>query len=185
VALGHPDYLTQQVELSLRRLRLEQIPLMQLHRVDPDVPVAESLGALVDLQRQGKIRHIGLSEVTLEQLAEAQGTTAVASVQNRYNLADREWDPMVDACTEQGIAFLPWFPLAVGSLARAGSPVQEVATAHGVAPSTVALAWLLARSPAMLPIPGTGSVAHLEENTAAATLELSPEELASIDAATA
>ncbi len=184
-AVGLPDYLTQQVELSLRRLRLEQIPLMQLHRIDPDVPVADSLGALVELQQQGKIRHIGLSEVTPEQLAEANRTARIVSVQNRYNLADREWDHVVDVCAEQQIAFLPWFPLAVGSLARPGSAVDEVATAHGVAPSQVALAWLLARSPAMLPIPGTGSVTHLEENVAAATLQLSPDELASIDAATA
>jgi aryl-alcohol dehydrogenase-like predicted oxidoreductase len=183
VALGRPEYLTQQVELSLRRLRLEQIPLMQLHRIDPDVPVAESVGALVELQRQGKIRHVGLSEVTLEQLAEAQSTAPIASVQNRYNLADRAWDHMVDACAEQRIAFLPFFPLAVGSLARPGSAVDEVASAHGVAPSQVALAWLLARSPAMLPIPGTSSLAHLEENAAAATLELSPDELAGIEAA--
>ena len=183
--LGHPDYLTQQVELSLRRLRLEQIPLLQLHRIDPDVPVAESLGALVELQRQGKIRHIGLSEVDEDQLAEAQTTTSIASVQNRYNLADREWDLMVDVCAEQGIAFIPWFPLAVGSLARQGSAVDAVATAHGAAPSQVALAWLLARSPTMLPIPGTGSLAHLEENTAAAALQLTPDELAAIDAATA
>jgi pyridoxine 4-dehydrogenase len=183
VALGRPDYLTQQVELSLRRLRLEQIPLLQLHRIDPEVPVAESLGALVELQRQGKIRHIGLSEVTPDQLAEAQAATPIASVQNRYNLADREWDHVVDVCAEQAIAFIPWFPLAVGSLARPGSAVDAVATDHGVAPSQVALAWLLARSPAMLPIPGTGSVAHLEENAAAATLALSPDELAAIDAA--
>jgi pyridoxine 4-dehydrogenase len=182
-AIGHPDYLTQQVELSLRRLRLEQIPLLQLHRIDPAVPVAESLGALVELQQQGKIRHIGLSEVTIEQLAEAQQAAVISSVQNRYNLADREWDGVVDACAEQGIAFLPWFPLAVGSLARPGSVVDAVATAHGVAPSQVALAWLLARSPAMLPIPGTGSVEHLEENVMAATLQLSPDELAGIDAA--
>jgi aryl-alcohol dehydrogenase-like predicted oxidoreductase len=185
VALGRPAYLTQQVELSLRRLRLEQIPLMQLHRIDPEVPVAESLGALVELQQQGKIRHLGLSEVTPEQLAEAQAAATIVSVQNRYNLADREWDHVVDACAEQGIAFIPWFPLAVGSLARPGSAVDEVARAHGVAPSQVALAWLLARSPTMLPIPGTGSAAHLEENVAAATLHLSPDELAGIDAATA
>jgi pyridoxine 4-dehydrogenase len=183
--LGQPDYLTQQVELSLRRLRLEQIPLVQLHRIDPAVPVAESLGALVELQREGKIRHIGLSEVNEEQLAEAQATTPIASVQNRYNLADREWDHMVDVCAEQGIAFLPWFPLAVVSLARPGSVVDEVAKAHGSAPSQVALAWLLARSPTMLPIPGTGSIDHLEENTAAAALQLTPDELASIDAASA
>ena len=183
--LGHPDYLTQQVELSLRRLQVEQIPLLQLRRIDPQVPVAESLGALVQLQQQGKIRHIGLSEVTPEQLAEAERTTPIASVQNRYNLADRQWDHMVDRCAEKGIAFLPWFPLAVGALARPGSAVDEVARAHDAAPSQVALAWLLARSPTMLPIPGTGSVDHLEENTAAAMLQLDPDELAAIDAATA
>lgn len=184
VALGRPEYLTQQVELSLRRLRLEQIPLVQLHRIDPAVPVAESLGALVELQQQGKIRHIGLSEVTLDELAEAQATAPIASVQNRYNLTDRAWDHMVDPCADRRIAFLPWFPLAVGSLARPGSALDEVARDHGAAPSQVALAWLLARSPAMLPIPGTSSVAHLEENAAAAELVLTPDELRRIAEAT-
>src|SRR3954451_17469278 len=164
--LGRPEYLEQQVELSLRFLGLETIDLLQLHRIDARVPVAESLGALVELQQEGKIRHIGLSEVSVEELQEAQKTAEIVSVQNLYNLANREPEPLLDHAQAHGIGFIPWFPLATGRLADAGGPLAELATELDASPSQLALAWLLRRSPVMLPIPGTSSVAHLEDNLA-------------------
>src|SRR5579875_8307 len=174
--LGRPEYLRQQCELSLRRLGLERIDLFQLHRIDPAVPVAESLGALVELQQEGKIRHIGLSEVSVAELQEAQRTATIASVQNLYNLADRSAEDLLDHCTEEGIAFIPWFPLATGKLAQEGGPLDEIAEEVGARPSQLALAWLLRRSPVMLPIPGTSSVSHLEDNLAAASIELTDDQ---------
>jgi aryl-alcohol dehydrogenase-like predicted oxidoreductase len=174
--VGRPEYLRQQCELSLRRLGLDQIDLFQLHRIDPAVPVAESLGALVGLQQEGKIRHIGLSEVSVEELLEAQRTATIVSVQNLYNLADRSAEALLDHCAEHGIGFIPWFPLATGKLARAGGPLEEISDEVGATPSQLALAWLLKRSPVMLPIPGTSSVSHLEDNVAAASIELTDEQ---------
>jgi aryl-alcohol dehydrogenase-like predicted oxidoreductase len=174
--VGRPEYLRQQCELSLRRLELDQIDLFQLHRIDPAVPVAESLGALVELQQEGKIRHIGLSEVSVQELQEAQKIARIASVQNLYNLADRSAEELLDHCTEEGIGFIPWFPLATGKLAREGGPLDEVAHEVGARPSQLAIAWLLRRSPVILPIPGTSSVSHLEDNLAAASIELTDEQ---------
>ena len=183
--LGRPEYLRQCVELSLRRLRLERIDLFQLHRIDPQVPTSDQLGTLADLQAEGKIRHIGISEVDVDQLAEAQRHPTIVSVQNRYNLADREHEAVLDACEAQGLGFIPWFPVATGDLARAGGPLDQVASAHDASPAQLALAWLLARSPVMLPIPGTSSVAHLEENVAAAELTLTDAEIESLTDAVA
>ncbi|HTU28929.1 MAG TPA: aldo/keto reductase [Solirubrobacteraceae bacterium] len=174
--VGRPEYLRQQCELSLRRLGLEQIDLFQLHRIDPAVPVAESLGALVDLQQEGKVRHIGLSEVSVDELLEAQKTATIASVQNLYNLADRSAETLLDHCSEHAIGFIPWFPLATGKLAREGGPLEEISGEVGATPSQLALAWLLRRSPVMLPIPGTSSVSHLEDNLAAAMIELTDDQ---------
>jgi pyridoxine 4-dehydrogenase len=175
-AVGRPEYLRQQCELSLRHLGLERIDLFQLHRIDPKVPVAESLGELVALQDEGKIRHIGLSEVSVEELKEAQKTATIATVQNLYNLADRSAEELLDRCEAQGIGFIPWFPLATGKLAGDGGPLEAISKEHGASPSQLALAWLLRRSPVMLPIPGTSSVDHLEDNLAAASIELTDEE---------
>ena len=174
--VGRPEYLRQQCHLSLRHLGLDRIDLYQLHRIDPNVPLAEQLGALVELQQQGLIRHIGLSEVTVEQLRDAQRYATIVSVQNLYNLVNRRADALVDLCAEHGIAFIPWFPLATGELAAPGGRLAQFAAAHGATPSQLALAWLLWRSPTMLPIPGTSSVAHLEENLAAAALKLSDDQ---------
>jgi aryl-alcohol dehydrogenase-like predicted oxidoreductase len=182
--LGFPEYLKQQCELSLRRLKVDTIDLFQLHRVDRRLPLAEQLGALVELQQAGKIRHIGLSEVTVAQLDEALTTTPVATVQNLYNLTNRASEPLLDACTARGIGFIPWFPVQTGELAKPGGRLDELAAATGYAPAQLALAWLLARSPVMLPIPGTSSVAHLEENVAAASIELDPATLAQLAALT-
>ena len=182
-AVGRPEYLRQCVEMSLRRLRVERIELYQLHRVDPLVPIAESFGALVELQAQGKIRHLGLSNVTVDELRAAQSVAPVATVQNRYNLADRASEDVLDVCADEGIGFIPWFPVATGELARAGGPLDRVATEHGATPAQLALAWLLHRSPVVLPIPGTSSVAHLEENVAAAAIRLAPDELAALESA--
>jgi aryl-alcohol dehydrogenase-like predicted oxidoreductase len=181
--LARPEYIRQQVHLSLWRLQLERIDLYQLHRIDPKVPLEESLGALKELQDKGLIRHIGLSEVTVEQIEQARKVVDIVSVQNRYNLTDREWEPVLDYCEKAGIGFIPWFPLAVGKLARKGGPVDRAAEAHGATPGQIALAWLLHRSPVMLPIPGTGSVAHVEENLGAAGLKLTDEEFAELDKA--
>jgi aryl-alcohol dehydrogenase-like predicted oxidoreductase len=181
--VGRPEYLRQQVELSLRFLGVETIDLLQLHRIDPEVPVAESLGALVELQQEGKIRHIGLSEITVEELQEAQRTATIVSVQNMYNLESRAAEPLLEHAEANGIAFIPWFPLATGRLASAGGPLDELAKELDATPSQLALAWLLRRSPVMLPIPGTSSVAHLEQNLAAASLELSDEQVERLSAA--
>lgn len=162
--------------MSLRRLGLERIELFQLHRIDAKVPLAEQVGELKLLQQEGKIHHIGLSEITVDQLRDAQQTAEIASVQNLYNLARRDAEPLLEHCQEHGIAFIPWFPLATGELAREGGPLATLAGELGARPSQLALAWLLWRSPVMLPIPGTSSVAHLEENMAAAAIELSDEQ---------
>lgn len=171
--LGQPEYLRQQCELSLRHLGVERIDLFQLHRIDRRVPVADQVGELKLLQDEGKIRHIGLSEVSVEQLKAAERTAEIVSVQNLYNVADRRAEPLLEHCERHDIGFIPWFPLATGELARKGSSLDGIAKRHGATPSQLALAWLLMRSPVMLPIPGTSSVAHLEENTAAAGIELS------------
>ena len=180
--LGRPDFLTQQIELSLRRLKLDTIPLYQLHRIDPTIPLADTLGALTDARQAGKIRHIGLSEISPAQLTEAQAITPIASVQNRYNLFDRKSEPLLQLCEQQGIAFLPWYPMggsATTSIARntasdAGTnhPLADFARDHNATPNQVALAWLLQRSPVLLPIPGTASIPHLEANVAAASLNI-------------
>ncbi|MEI5098968.1 aldo/keto reductase [Streptomyces sp. PmtG] len=173
VPLGHPAYLRQQTELSLRRLRVERIDLLQLHRLDDAYPLADQIGALKQLRDEGKVRHIGLSEVSVEQLREASAITPIASVQNLYNLADRQHEAVVDHATEHGIAFLPFFPVAMGAHARAGGEVAEVAAELGATTAQTALAWLLRRSPVIVPIPGTTSVGHLEENVRALDVELS------------
>ena len=177
---GRPERLRAGVDGSLRRLGLERIDLYQLHRIDPDVPADEQFGVLVELQREGKIRHIGLSETTVEEIEAARRHFPVASVQNRYNLGDREWESVVDHCDSEGIGFIPWYPLAVGKLAEDGGPLAEIAARHGARPSQVALAWLLRRTPVMLPIPGTSRVKHLEENVAGAGIELADEDFASL-----
>lgn len=174
--VGRPDYLRQQVELNLMDLGLERIDLMQLHRVDPEVPIADQIGELKKMQEEGKIRHIGLSEVNTEQFKEAQKTASIASVQNRYNLANRESEEMLDYCTDNNIAFIPWFPLATGELAQEGGPLAQLAEEHNAKPAQLALAWLLKRSDVILPIPGTSTVSHLEDNIAAAGIKLSDEE---------
>ena len=188
VPCGRPDYLQQQLALSLRRLRLERIDLYQLHRIDPTVPLADTLGALKDAQAAGKIRHIGLSEVTPAQIEEAQAIVPVASVQNRYNLFDRKSEATVRFCEQHGIAVLPWYPMggsAATSIAKninasgdtgTNHPIAAFAREHNATPNQIALAWLLHRSPVMLPIPGTANIAHLEANVAAAALDLSDED---------
>ncbi|QNN52006.1 aldo/keto reductase [Nocardioides mesophilus] len=181
--VGRPAYLRQQCELSLRRLGLERIDLFQLHRIDPDVPLEDQVGELKQLQDEGKIRHIGLSEVSVEQLQEAQKTATIVSVQNLFNLANRDAEPLLEHCERNDIAFIPWFPLATGELSKHDGPLAEAAERHDATPSQLALAWLLRRSPVMLPIPGTSSVDHLESNTAAARIELTDEESAALSAA--
>jgi pyridoxine 4-dehydrogenase len=176
---GHPEYLRRVLEGSLERLRLTRIDLYQLHRIDPKVPEQEQFGALRDFQREGLVRHVGLSEVSIEELQRARAVLPIVSVQNRYNLSDRKWDGMVDYCVREGLAFIPWFPLSAGRLDDTG-PLMQIAQRRGATAHQVALAWLLARSPAMLVIPGTSSVAHLEENVAAAELRLSPDDLAQL-----
>ena len=176
VSNGDPAYLKSECEGSLRRLRLDCIPLYQLHRIDRRVPVEESLGALVELRDEGKIKHIGLSEVSVDELHQAQKVTPIATVQNKYNLGDRSAEPVLEECERQGIGFIPWFPLNTGGLADAGGPLAEAAAAHDASPAQLALAWLLHRSLVMLPIPGTSSVEHLEDNMKAAALELSADE---------
>jgi pyridoxine 4-dehydrogenase len=174
--VGRPEYLRQQCEMSLRRLGLEAIPLFQLHRIDATVPLAEQVGELAELQSEGKIRHIGLSEVSVDQLTDAQETATIASVQNLFNLAHRDAEPLLDHATDHGIAFIPWFPLATGALTEDDGPGKEIAAETGATPSQLALAWLLKRSPAMLPIPGTSSVDHLDDNLGAAELELTDQQ---------
>jgi aryl-alcohol dehydrogenase-like predicted oxidoreductase len=177
---ARPEHLREACEGSLRRLRLDRIDLYQLHAPDPDVPFEESVGELVRLRDEGKIRHVGLSNVSVEQLRRAQELVPVVSVQNRYSLADRSSEDVLDECERQGIAFLPWYPLAAGDLAQPGGTVGRAASARGATPAQVALAWLFARSPVTVPIPGTSSLRHLEENMAALDLELTPEELAGL-----
>jgi aryl-alcohol dehydrogenase-like predicted oxidoreductase len=174
---GRPEHLREACERSLRDLQVDRIDLYQLHAVDPDVPYAESVGALKELQDEGKIRHVGVSNVSAEQLDEARSIVDVVSVQNRFNLGDRSSADVLAVCERDGLGFFPWFPLAAGNLARPGGVLAEIAEAHDATPGQVALAWLLARSPVMLPIPGTGSPAHLEENLAAADLSLTDDEL--------
>ena len=181
--LGRPEYLRQCCLMSLRRLGVETIDLYQLHRIDAKVPREEQFGVLKELQDEGKVRHLGLSEVSVEEIQAAQAFFEVATVQNLYNFTNRQSEDVLDHCEEQGIGFIPWFPLAAGDLAKPGGPVAEAAQAHDATPGQVALAWLLQRSPVMLPIPGTGSVEHLRENVAAAELRLSPEEVAELDRA--
>ncbi len=183
VPLGNPSYLRQECEMSLRRLAVDTIDLFQPHRIDANVPLADQLGELVALQNEGKIRHIGLSEIDVDQLEAARQIAPIVSVQNMYNVTSRKAEPLVDAATTQNIGFIPWFPLAGGPLAAPGGPLQQVAAAHDATPSQVALAWLLKRSPVMLPIPGTSKVAHLEENVAAADIELSDEEFETLSVA--
>ena len=177
---GRPEHLRRALEGSLLRLKLERIDLYQFHAPDPKVPFAESMGALAELQRAGKIRHLGVSNVSVAELAEARRIAPIVSVQNRYNLSDRRSDPVLAECARLGIAFLPWFPLDAGQSLGAAK-VKRVARRIGAMPAQVVLAWLLARSAVMLPIPGTASLAHLEENVAAARLALSAEDLAALD----
>ncbi|HEY2193632.1 MAG TPA: aldo/keto reductase [Actinomycetospora sp.] len=172
IPCGRPDYLRQECEMSLRRLGVETIDLFQLHRVDPHVAADEQFGLLADLQREGKVRHVGLSQVSVEQIEAAGQIVDVASVQNRYNLADRSSDAELRHCTEHGIAFIPWAPADAGNLAKEGNAAHDAAVSLGATPAQVALAWLLQRSSVMVPIPGTASLEHLEENCAAAALEL-------------
>jgi pyridoxine 4-dehydrogenase len=181
--LGRPEYLRQCCEMSLRRLGVETIDLWQLHRIDPQVPREEQFGVLREMQEEGKVRHLGLSEVSVEEIDAAREVFEVTTVQNLYNLTARESEDVLEHCEANGIGFIPWFPLAAGKLAEPGGLVAEIADEHGATTGQVALAWLLARSPVMLPIPGTSSVEHLEENVAAAGLELSEDEIARLDRA--
>ena len=183
--VGRPEYLRQCVELSLRRLRLERIDLYQLHRIDPKVPAADSLGALKELQQAGKIRHIGLSEVSVAEIESAKKTVAIVSVQNLYNLGNRQSEATLDYCNRHSLGFIPWFPLAAGAIAKPGGALDQAAKQHQATLSQLALAWLLQHSPVMLPIPGTSQVAHLEENVGAAALTLSASESAQIALASA
>ena len=182
-AVGRPEYLRQEVEMSLRRLGLERLDLLQLHRIDPHVPLEDQVGELAAMQREGKIHHIGLSEVDIDQLAAAQQTAEIVSVQNLFNLADRGSEALLDHATATNIAFIPWFPLATGALADGNGALKEVSSRHDASSAQVALAWLLQRSPVMLPIPGTSSVSHLEDNVGAAGLTLSDEDMALLTAA--
>jgi aryl-alcohol dehydrogenase-like predicted oxidoreductase len=178
---ARPERLKRCCEESLRRLRLERIDLYQLHTVDPQVPIEDSVAALAELQQEEKVRHIGLCNVNVEEFERAQQVATIVSVQNRYNLAERRSEDVLEACQQADLAFLPWFPLGTGKLAREGGPLDEVARSHSATPAQVALAWLLQHSPVMLPIPGTSSVAHFEENLEALGLELSEEELERLD----
>ena len=180
--VGRPEYLRQECEMSLRRLGLERIDLFQLHRIDPRVPADEQFELLRDLQREGKVRHVGLSEVKVHEIEAAQRIVPIVTVQNRYNLVDRQSEDVLDYCSSRRIGFIPWFPIASGQLTEPGGVVAEVARATGATPAQVSLAWLLRRSPAMLPIPGTSRVAHLEENCAAATVKLSEEQFSRLGA---
>jgi pyridoxine 4-dehydrogenase len=180
--VGRPAYLKQQVELSLRTLKLERIDLIQLHRIDAEVPLADQLGAFKELQDEGKVRHIGVSEVSVAELEQAREIVEVVSVQNLYNLTNRQSQDVLDHATEHGIGFIPWFPIATGDLAAPDSAVADIARELDATPSQVALAWLLHKSPVVLPIPGTKSVEHLTENLGAAQLLLSDEDMARLDA---
>jgi len=179
--VGRPEYLTQQVEMSLRRLKTERIDVWQLHRIDPKVPVEESLGAIKKLQEQGKIRHVGLSEVKPHEIDQARKVIEIVSVQNQYNIGDRQHEDVVEYCTKHKLAFIPWFPVAAGKLAKGGK-LDSAARAHHATVSQLSLAWLLQHSPVILPIPGTSSIEHLEENIAAADVNLSAAEWKKIEA---
>ncbi|WP_433262817.1 aldo/keto reductase [Actinosynnema sp. CS-041913] len=180
--LGKPAYLRHALEGSLRRLGVERVDLFQLHRIDPEVPLEDQVGELKKLQDEGKIRHIGLSEVDVEQLRAAQAVAPIASVQNMYNLANRQHEAVLDHTTENGIAFIPWYPVATGELARPGGVLDAAAKEHSATPAQLALAWLLRRSPVVVPIPGTSSLTHLEENTAAASISLTDESFEKLSA---
>lgn len=179
--VGRPEYLQQQVEMSLRRLKLERIELWQLHRIDPKVPVEESLGVIKKLQEQGKIRHVGLSEVKPHEIDQARKVIEIVSVQNQYNISDRKHEDVLEYCEKNNIAFIPWFPVASGELAKSGGVLDAAAKRHNATVSQLSLAWLLHRSPVMLPIPGTSSVEHLEENIGAASVKLSDAEWKEIE----
>jgi len=181
--VGRPEYIRQCVEMSLRRLRVERIDLYQLHRIDPKVPVEETLGALKDLQQAGKIRHVGLSEVSPQEIERAARVMPIVSVQNEYNLANRKSEKALDYCEKHNLGFIPWFPVAAGELTKPGGPLDKIARRHDATVAQVALAWLLQRSRVILPIPGTSSIEHLEENTAAADLHLDAETWKEIEAA--
>jgi aryl-alcohol dehydrogenase-like predicted oxidoreductase len=179
---GRPEHLRRACEGSLARLRLERIELYQLHRVDPKVPLEESLGALIELRNEGKIARIGLSNVSVDQLRRARELTQIVSVQNRYNLIDRADEDVLEECEREGLAFIPWYPLSTGKLATRGGPLAHIAERHGASPAQLALAWLLHRSAVMVPIPGTASVEHLEEDVGAALIELSADEVRELGA---
>jgi pyridoxine 4-dehydrogenase len=179
--LGRPEYLRQECEMSMRRLGVDRIDLFQLHRIDPKVPAAEQFGLLADLIKDGKVRHVGLSEVNVAEIEAAREVLPIVTVQNMYNLADRKSEDVLKYCENQKIGFIPWFPIASGKLAQPGSAVAEIAQAAGATAAQVSLAWLLQRSPVMLPIPGTSSVAHLEENCAAATVKLTDQQMAALN----
>jgi pyridoxine 4-dehydrogenase len=181
--VGRPEYLVQQVHMSLRLLRTTTIDLWQLHRFDPKVPVEESLAPIVQLQKQGKIRHVGLSEVKPKEIDQARKVIDIVSVQNMYNVSERQHEDVLQYCEKNGLAFIPWFPVAAGKLAQPGGKLDELAKRHGATVSQLSIAWLLHRSPVMLPIPGTSSVAHLEENMKAADISLSDAEMQEIEAA--
>jgi len=183
--VGRPEYLTQQVEMSLRRLRTDVIDLWQLHRIDPKTPVEDSLAAIAKLQKEGKIRHVGLSEVKPAEIDQARKVIDIVSVQNLYNVGDRSHEDVLQYCEKHNIAFIPWFPVAAGKLARTGGKLDEVSKRHGATVSQLSIAWLLHKSPVMLPIPGTSSVAHLEENVRAADISLSEAEMKEIETAAA
>jgi pyridoxine 4-dehydrogenase len=180
---GRPEYLRSACEGSLRRLRLDRIDVYQLHRIDPKVPAEDQLGTLKDLQARGKIRHIGLSEVSVHQIQHAQTIVPIVSVQNRYSVTDRQSEDVLEYCEREEIGFIPWFPLAAGQLSGADSPISRVAAQLNATPSQVALAWLLSRSPVILPIPGTSNVRHLVENVAAAGIRLNEDEFVALDQA--
>ena len=179
--VGRWEYLAQQVEMSLRHLKTEAIDLWQLHRIDPKVPVEESLGVIAKLQQKGKIRHVGLSEVNPADIDRARQVVKIVSVQNLYNLGDRKHEDVLEYCEKEGLAFIPWYPVAAGKLARPGGKLDTIAKRHGATVAQLSIAWLLYRSPVMLPIPGTSSVAHLEENVKSAEIVLSDDELKEIE----
>jgi len=178
---GDPARLKAQAEKSLHLLGLERIELFQLHRIDPNVRLADQLGALVELQTEGKIGRIGLSQVSVADIRAAQAVTPIVTVQNRYNLSDREAEPVLDFCQRENVGFIPWFPMATGRLAQPGGPLQRIADEQDAAPAQIALAWLLQRAPVVLPIPGTSTVAHLEQNVGAALIELTPDQIEQLD----
>ena len=180
--VGRPEYLRQCVEMSLRRLKVERIDLYQLHRIDPAVPLADQIGVLTDLQKEGKIRHLGLSEVNVVQITEVQKLATIVSIQNLYNIANRQSEAVLHYCETNNLGFIPWFPVAAGELAKPGGILDTAAKQHGATVAQLALAWLLKRSPVMLPIPGTSSIKHLEENTGAAGLHIDDELFAQLTA---